>query len=67
MTYTKAQIFTAFRLIHNKNMEGDIYLPSDQPEVMDDCDGAAGGVWIHHCAVWISDEEIDDALRQIAL
>lgn len=65
MAHTKDQIFTAFRLLHNKNMEGDIYLPSDQPEVMEGHDGC-GGFWIHHCAVWISDEEIDDALQGIA-
>jgi hypothetical protein len=65
MPYTQAQVFSAFRYIHNSNLEGDIYLPSDQPEVMDDSD-TSEGVWIHNCAVWISNEQIEQALADLS-
>ena len=63
---TKAQIFEAFDYIHNKNMEGDIYLPCDAPQVAEDIEAAEDGVWVHHCRVWISFDDVRDALKDKA-
>ena len=62
---TKDQIFEAFDYIHNKNMEGDIYLPSDAPKIVEDYESADPdeGVWIRNCAVWISFADVEQALK----
>lgn len=60
---TKAEIFEAFIYIHNKNMEGDIYLPLDVPQVIENLEAAEDGVWIRNCAVWISFDDVKQALK----
>ena len=59
---TKAQIFEAFDYIHNKNMEGDIYLPADLPQVIEDLETAEDGVWVRNCAVYIDFDDVRQAL-----
>ena len=61
---SRTQIFEAFDYIHNKNNEGDIYLPSDVPHVVEDYESAhpEDGVWIRNCAVWLDFDEVRQAL-----
>ena len=60
---TKAQIFEAFDYIYNKNMDSDIYLPCDLPQVIEDLEAAEDGVWIRNCAVWLSFGDVHQALE----
>ena len=69
MTYTKDQVFKAFRRLYNHNDESDIYLPSDKPEeLLDEVDESAieTGCWVKNCNVWISTEQIKSALSELS-
>jgi len=69
MTFTKTDVFKAFKRLHNEYDDGDIYLSIDEPEELlaedeVDADLANGeepdGVWVMHCCVWISKEQIKE-------
>ena len=62
MTYTKKQVFQAFKRLHNDNDEGDIYLPTGEPEELL-AEEIVDGAWVMHCCVWISTEQIETALK----
>lgn len=64
MTYTKKQVFQAFKQLHNGNDDGDIYLPSDQPEeLLVEESVIDAGCWVKNCNVWISTEQIESGLK----
>jgi hypothetical protein len=63
--FSKDQVFQAFRDLYNDDLEGDIYLPSDQPEEIEDTD-TSEGYWIRHCSVWISCTQVESALETIS-
>jgi|TARA_B100000073_G_C23236736_1_gene372408 hypothetical protein len=66
MTFTRDQVFQAFRRLYNGNDESDIYLPSDAPEqLLEEESTIEVGCWVKNCNVWISTEQIEEQLKQL--